>query len=141
MAGNNTQEYWRSVRKIAAGLDPEAAIRDQQEDDADMRTHLNMSQKEIWLVSVDNERTGGVAGRVIAAHPMVAARWLKDSTHARASDEQVAAYKAELAGRKEQIEKDEADRKGVPTSKLLEALVAGMAQQPANAQRVVRPKE
>ncbi len=46
-----------------------------------------------------------------------------------ANDEQVAAHKAELARRKEVIEREEADRKGVPTSKLLEALVA--AQQPA----------
>lgn len=118
------KEYWISVRRIAAKLDPEAAALDQEELERENRVHLDRSQKEIWLVSNNNENTGGVDGQVISAIPMIAARYLKDQSHVLATAEQVAAHKAGLFQRKEQIEKDEADRRGVPTSKLLEALVA-----------------
>lgn len=118
------KEYWRSVRGIASKLDPDAALLDQQETEREERTHLDRSRKEIWLMSVENEATGGTGGQVISAFPPIAARYLKDQTHVLATDVQVAAHKATLVNRKEQIEKEEADRKGVPTSKLLEALVA-----------------
>lgn len=131
--GLNIKEYWRSVRKIAASLDPEAARLDASEESDDLRVHLDMSAKEIWLVSLEHDKTGGRAGSVVSARPLIAAGWLKEGTHVLASEEQIAAHKAELLARKEVIEKEEADRKGVPTSKLLEALVA--AQQPAAARR------
>lgn len=120
----STKEYWRSVRAIAAKLDPEAAERDANEMDRENRVHIERSTKEIWLVSKDHEQTGGVAGKVVSARPWIAARWLKDGTHELATAEQVRAHKADLAQEKERIEKEEADRKGVPTSKLLEALVS-----------------
>lgn len=123
------KDYWKSVRKIAAKLDPEAAERDAAEDEKEGRIHLERSGKEIWLISTANEATGSTAGTVVSATPWVAARYLKDHTHELASDEQVAAHKVELARRKEQIDREEADRKGVPTSKILEAFFA--TQQPA----------
>jgi hypothetical protein len=123
------KEYWRSVRALAAKLDPEAAKLDQEEVERDQRVHLERSQKEIWLVSVDSENTGGVTGQVVSARPFVAARWIKDGTHVLATPEQVAVHKAELGKRKEGIEKEEADRKGVPTSKLLEKLTDAVSAQ------------
>ncbi len=144
MANNNLREYWKGVRAQGAELDPEAARLDSAEFSQEDRQHLNMSRKEIWLVSKDNTTTGGVAGRVVTAFPLTAAKWLKDGTHALASESQIAAHKAELAMRKEEIEKAEADRKGVPTSKILQLLVDNLAQQPTGenqgGQRRISPK-
>jgi len=123
------KQYWRSVRSIAASLDPEAAKLDHNEEEREMRVHLERSQKEIWLVSKHDDKTGSIAGKVVSAHPWIAARWLKEQSHELATSDQVAAYKVDLAQRKEQIEKDEADRKGVPTSKLLEKLTEAMTEQ------------
>lgn len=120
----SVKDYWRSIRKIASELDPEAAARDTDELDAENRTHLERSGKEIWLISIANETIGTVAGSIISATPWVAARYLKEQTHVLATPEQVRGYKTELTGRKDQIEREEADRKGVPTTKLLEALVS-----------------
>lgn len=118
------KDYWRSVRATAAKLDPQAAEKDAAELEPERRIHLDKSIKEIWLVSRDSEHTGGVGRQVVSATPMIAARYLKDQTHELATEEQVRAHKAELAREKDRIEREEADRKGVPTSKLLEALVS-----------------
>jgi len=126
----NTKDYWRSIRKAAAELDPESARLDANEQEASERNNLARSTKEIWLVSIANENIGTTAGRVVSCHPMNAARMLKDQTHVLASPEQVTVRKAELAAMKDTIEREEADRKGVPQSKLLEALIAGQQPQP-----------
>lgn len=134
----SVKQYWRNVRAMAAKLDPEAAELDQNEVERELRVHLERSQKEIWLVSRNDDKTGGVAGKVASAHPWIAARWLKDQSHELATPDQVAAHKLELAQRKEQIEKDEADRKGVPTSKLLEKLTEAMVLGQASGRRTSR---
>lgn len=125
------KEYWKSVRAIAAKLDPEAAKLDQEEVDAETRTHLNRSRKEIWLRSKDNENTGGVGDTIVSAAPMIAARWIKDGTHELATEEQVRAHKADLVKRKEQIEREEVDRKGVTPAKAFEKLADAISAQTA----------
>jgi hypothetical protein len=108
----NIKEYWKSVRKVAAELDPEAAKLDADEQDSALRTHLDLSQKEVWLVSIRNEQIGTVAGSVVSAHPMNAARLLKEATHVLARPEQVQKHKAELDRRREAILAEERERKG-----------------------------
>ena len=128
----NTKEYWQSVREAAAALDPESAALDREQ--SQMRnervtSNLDNSQKEIWLISVANENVGTIAGRVCTCVPAVAAKMLKDKTHVLAKPEEIAARKAELASEKVRIERAEADRKGVPTSTLLESIASVLAQQ------------
>lgn len=131
----NIKEYWKSVRKVAADLDPEAAKLDADEQDSALRTNLDLSQKEIWLVSIQNEQIGTIAGKVTSAHPMNAARLLKESTHVLARPEQVQRYKAELAERRDNILAEERERKGQQTqqpqivisSELIAAAAAGNA--------------
>lgn len=108
----NIKEYWKSVRKVASRLDPEAAELDAAEQDSALRTNLDLSQKEIWLVSIRNEQIGTIEGKVISAHPMTAARLIKEQTHVLASPEQVQKYKQELATRRERILQEERERKG-----------------------------
>jgi hypothetical protein len=130
----NIKEYWKSVRKVAADLDPEAAQLDATEQDPALRTNLDLSQKEMWLVSIRNEQIGTLAGRVVSAHPMNAARLIKELTHVLASPEQVQKHKAELATRRDQILAEERERKGqqappqiVISSELVAAAAAGNA--------------
>jgi hypothetical protein len=133
----NIKEYWKSVRKVAATLDPAAAGLDAEEQDPALRTNLDLSQKEIWLVSIRNEQIGTVPGKVISAHPMNAARLLKESSHTLASPEQVQKYKAELDARRDSILAEERERKGqqappqiVISSELVAAAAAGTGKQP-----------
>ncbi len=123
----NVKELHKGIRRVASGLDPESAALDAQEYDPAEKQYLNRSRREIWLVSKQRETVGSIAGQVVSAVPMIAARWLQEETHELASPEQVAAHKTQLGASKERIEKEEADRKGVPTSKLLEALTATLA--------------
>jgi hypothetical protein len=138
----DTKAYWRSVRKLASELDPETAELDAREPEPSERTHLDHSAKEIWLVSIANENIGTTAGRVATCHPMNAAKMLKDQTHVLATPEQITARKAELAAAKSVIEREEADRKGVTPSKLIEQLTAAVSagQQPQRGSKPAAEK-
>jgi hypothetical protein len=132
----NIKEYWKSVRKVAAGLDQAAAQLDANEQDPALRQNLDLSQKEIWLVSIRNEQVGTIEGVVVSAHPMNAARLLKEQTHVLASPEQVQRHKAELANRRDKIMAEERERKGqqappqiVISPELVAAAAAGNAKQ------------
>jgi hypothetical protein len=109
----NIKEYWKSVRRLASDLDPATAALDAEEQDSSLRTHLDLSQKEIWLYSLRSETIGTVEGRVVSAHPILAARLLKESTHVLATPEQVREHKAELAQRRKDTIAAEKDRKGL----------------------------
>ncbi|GAC1700073.1 MAG: hypothetical protein NVS9B4_00780 [Candidatus Acidiferrum sp.] len=121
----NVRDYWKQLRRSAAKLDPDAAAADAEETDPADKTHLDKSAKEIWLISVENHSKGSHGGRVVSAHPITAARWIDDATHVLATPQQVSAHQADLALRKEQIDREESERRGVPTHKLLEAMIAG----------------
>lgn len=129
----NVKDYLKGIRRLASQLDPEAAALDAQETEREDRTHLERSQKEIWLISLDKEEVGSKGGQVVSAHPMIAARWMRDQTHELASEHQVAAHKHKLEQKKLDIEKEEADRKGVPSSKIVEMLAQTLAATTANA--------
>jgi hypothetical protein len=131
----NIKEYWKSVRAKAAELDPEAARKDADEQDPALRQNLDLSQKEIWLFSIRNETVGTYGGRVVSAHPVVAARMLKEQTHQLATPKQVSEYEAELAKRREDTLAAERERKGqnaapqiLITQDLVNAVAAGAKQ-------------
>jgi len=108
----NITEYWKSVRAAASELDPEAAALDAREQDPAHRRNLDLSQKEIWLYSIRNEAVGSSGGRVVSAHPLQAARLLKEQTHVLATPQQVSEYQAELVRRRNETIEAERERKG-----------------------------
>lgn len=102
---------------------------DAREPEPSERVYLDHSVKEVWLVSIANENIGTTAGRVCTAHPMTAAKLMKDQTHVIATPEQIATRKAELAAAKVTIEREESDRKGVTPSKVIEQLASVLSAQ------------
>jgi uncharacterized cupredoxin-like copper-binding protein len=127
------KQYGQTIRRLASALDPESAALDNQELYVVDRTHLDMSQKEIWLMSLENPSVGSKGGQVVSAHPMNAARMMHERTHREATLPEIQQHKANLELRREQTEIEESERKGISTKKLLEMFVA--AQQPAAAAR------
>ena len=133
----NIKEYWRNLRDLASQLDPEAAELDAKEHEPAMRTHLQRSQKEIWLISIVNEEKGSHPGVVVSAHPMVAAQYIKDKTHELATKEQVAAWQATLDARRVEIAAQVQAAKG-PVPQIVispEIVAAAAAKQPAGKAR------
>jgi hypothetical protein len=96
------KKYYSSVQKIAAKLDPETASAIITDPDGSLPSkHYRMSQKAVWLMSVENDEKGSVAGSVIEANPWVAAERLYDKTHELASEAQI---EGEVQRRKKQSE-------------------------------------
>ncbi len=84
---------YKSIRALAAKLDPENADLDRLETENEDRKHLDRSNKAIWLRSIDNPEKSSVGGQIVSACPLIAAERLYEKTHEMATDEQVRAHK------------------------------------------------
>ncbi len=84
---------YKSIRALAAKLDPENMELDRQETENEERRHLDRSDKEIWLRSIDNPEKSSVGGQIVSAAPMIAAERLYEKTHELATDAQVQVHK------------------------------------------------
>ena len=126
-----TQEYWRKIRAIAAGFDPEAAQKDREEEDPAERVNLRRSQKATWVTSVENPEKGSVAGQTLEMLPYGAAERIFAQTHRLATEEEIRREVARREEEKQKILKAEADRKqtvnttvSIDPQQLAEAVVA-----------------
>lgn len=105
------KQYHREIRKIAAQFDPEAALRDAQEEDPAERIHLRRSKAEVWITSVDNAEKSSVGGQVVTASPFIAAENIYRGTHRKSTDEEIAAEKDRREKESKRIKDEERERK------------------------------
>ena len=113
-------KYYQQIAVQARILDPTAEDR-------------HASLKENWVTSVDNPKTGGVAGQTVTASTAMAAEWLVNGTHRSATPQEVETEQQRRAEMRETILMEDAERKGraMPPDmqKLAAALVAGVSAQ------------
>lgn len=115
----------KSIRALAAQMDPEAAERDAREQDPTLRTNLNDSKKEVLITSIENDSLGSHGGRVFQVFPMNAARCITEGTHRLSTPEEVSAYRKELDERRISILAEAEKAKGpVPKIEISSELIA-----------------
>jgi hypothetical protein len=111
------KKYWTKVREVERALP-------------------GSGDDPIYLVSLDNELTGSIAGRVtVAASREYAARWIAARNCDLASDEEIERYHADLKLRTASINKFELEKKqtvrletAIPPEQLQDAIAAAFAE-------------
>lgn len=132
-------EYWLAVRRLAAKFDPEAAERDRDEPNAQMRRNLERSTVEVWVTALDKAADGSY--QTTSARAYLAAKWIEDTTHRLAKPEEIEAERQRRHLIGEEIKRQNAELKGtITTQTMLETIGQAMvnAQQSGAAER--KPK-